>query len=52
MKYLIAGKPRQEATKLLLALPGIEAATVEGDDNTKLPKTFTAIHFLILIRSS
>ncbi len=52
MKYLIAGKPRQEAIKLLLSLPGIEAATIEGDDNTKLPKTFTAIHFLILIRSS
>jgi hypothetical protein len=49
MKHLIAGKPRREAITLLLAMPGIETATVEGDDQTPLPKSLDALHLSIIV---
>jgi hypothetical protein len=52
IKHLIAGKPRQEAIKLLVAMPGIETATVEGDDQTKLPKNLDALHLRIIVPTS
>jgi hypothetical protein len=52
MKHRIAGKSRQEAIQLLLAMPGIATATVAGEDNTKLPKNFHAIHLRIIVPQS
>jgi hypothetical protein len=52
IKHLIAGKPKHEAIKILLSLPGIERASIEGEDNTKLPKNLTSIHFQIIVQSS
>jgi hypothetical protein len=52
MKHLIAGKSRREAITLLLAMPGIETATVEGDDQTKLPKSLDALHLSIIVPTS
>jgi hypothetical protein len=52
IKQLIAGKPRQEALHLILALPGIMKAAIEWDENTKLPKSLTDIHFHIIVHSS
>jgi hypothetical protein len=49
LKHLIAGKPRREAIPLLLAMPGIETATVEGDDQTLLPKSLDALHLRIIV---
>lgn len=52
IKHLIAGKARQEAIKLLLSLPGIEAATLEGENTTTLPKSLDAIHLRIIVPTS
>jgi len=52
MKHLIAGKLRQEAIKLLLSLPGIETATLEGDGTPQLPKSFDAIHLRMIVPNS
>jgi len=50
IKLLIAGKPRVEAIKVLLSLPGIERASIEGEDNSRLPKNITSMHFQIIIQ--
>ncbi len=52
IKLLIAGKPRDEAVKILVSLPGIDRASIEEEDNTKLPKNITSIHFQIIVQSS
>jgi hypothetical protein len=52
MKHRIAGKSRQEAIKLLVAMPGIETATIERDDQTKLPKSLDALHLRIIVPQS
>ncbi len=49
IKHLIAGKPRQEAIKLLLSLPGIEQASIVWDEHTRLPKNVDTFHFVILV---
>ncbi len=51
IKLLIAGKPKDEAIKVLLSLPGIERASIEGDDNSRLPRNITSIHLQIIIQS-
>ena len=49
MKYLIAGKTKSVALRLIRSLPGIEEVLVNGiDDLTKLPKVVNAIHVVIL----
>jgi hypothetical protein len=50
IKQLIAGKSKQVALKLLLSLPGVENASIEGYDTTKLPKNITSIHFNIVVK--
>ncbi len=50
IKQLIAGKSKQTALKLLLSLPGVKSASIEGDENTKLPKNITGIHFQIIVQ--
>jgi hypothetical protein len=52
MKHLIAGKPKQEAIKLLLSLPGIEQASIRGEEHTKLPESLDALHFVIFVPNS
>jgi hypothetical protein len=52
IKHLIAGKSKQVALKLLLSLPGVERALIEGEDNSKLPKNITSIHLHIIVQSS
>jgi hypothetical protein len=52
MKHRIAGKSRREAIQLLLAMPGIETVTVEGDDQTPLPKSLDALHLSIIVPQS
>ncbi|HEY6409291.1 MAG TPA: hypothetical protein VIY29_17665, partial [Ktedonobacteraceae bacterium] len=50
IKELIAGKARHEALTLLLSVPGIEAATLEGEDRTtRLPKSLDALHLRMII---
>ena len=39
IKRLITGRTKQEALHILASLPGIEKASMNWDDNTKLPKT-------------
>src|SRR5258708_1543539 len=51
MKQLIAGKLPHYALRALLALSGIESAAIGGDDTTKLPKDFNAIHFTIITQN-
>jgi hypothetical protein len=52
IKHLIAGKSKQVALKVLLSMPGIERVSIEGNDNPKLPKNITSIHFQIIVQSS
>ncbi len=51
MKQRIAGKPKQEALKLLLSLPGIEKASIVWNEPTKLPNDLNAIHLVILVEA-
>ncbi len=51
IKQLISGRPRDEAIKVLLSLPGIERASIEGENNSRLPKNITSIHLQIIIQS-
>ncbi len=50
IKQLIAGKSKQTALKLLLSLPGVKSASIEGYDTTKLPKNITSFHFHIVVQ--
>ncbi len=52
MKQLIAGKPKQEAIKLLLSWPGIEKASIRWDEETKLPESLNALHLVIFVPNS
>ncbi len=52
MKQLIAGKSKQEALTLLLSWPGIEQASIRWDEQTKLPESLNAIHFVIFVPNS
>ena len=49
IKTIIAGKTKQEALQILAALPGIEQASIRWDEDTKLPESLNAIHFVILV---
>jgi hypothetical protein len=51
IKQRIAGKSRQEAIKLLLALPGIEKASIRWDEQTKLPESLHAIDLVIIVEA-
>jgi len=52
IKTLIAGKPKQEAMRLLSSLPGIEHVAIAWRDDTKLPKDIHYIHLILLIQNS
>ena len=49
IKTIIAGKTKQEALQILATLPGIEQASIRWDEQTKLPESLNAIHFVILV---
>jgi len=48
IKALLAGKTKQDAPKLLAALPGIRSVAMQWDENTKLPKDPKYIHLVLL----
>jgi hypothetical protein len=48
LKNLIAGKPMQEAVRLLLAQPGIERVNVSGMIGTMLPRDSGRIHLRVV----
>jgi len=48
IKKLIAGKTKENAMQLLSALPGIERASIQWSDDTKLPKDTLYIHLVII----
>ncbi len=48
IKKLIAGKTKEKARQLLLALPGIKQVSMQWDANTKLPKDPRFIHLVII----
>src|SRR6266567_5155036 len=52
IKALIAGKTKQEALHLLSTVPGIKQATLQWDENIKLPKETTSIHLYIVVLNS
>ncbi len=52
IKTIIAGKPKQEAIKLLFSLPGIEQAAIQWDEQTKLPESLDALHLVIVVPKS
>ena len=52
IKRRIAGKTAQEARHIFSTLPGIKQATLEWDENIKLPKETTSIHLYILVLQS
>lgn len=50
IKQLLTGKRKYDAERLLLALPGIQKAVINGiDDLAKLPKDPNAIYILVII---
>jgi len=52
MKQLIAGKTKQQAVNVLLTQPGIKSVSMEWDEQTKLPKDTSHIHFIFLVPNS
>jgi len=48
IKTLIAGRSRQEALHILMSQPGIDKASIQWGDDTKLPKDTTKIHFVVI----
>ncbi len=48
IKMIIAGKTKQEALRLLTALPGIERVSMNWDESTKLPNNPDNIHIVMM----
>ena len=48
IKRLIKGRTKQEALHILASLPGIEKASMNWDDNTKLPRDSRYIHLVLI----
>ncbi len=48
IKKIIAGKTKEKALQLLSSLPGIERASIQWSDDTKLPKNVQYIHLVII----
>jgi Baseplate J-like protein len=48
IKRLIKGHTKQEALHILASLPGIEKASMNWDDNTKLPRDSRYIHLVLI----
>jgi len=52
LKRLIAGKTTEEARRILSSLPGIQSASLQWDENTKLPTNTQFIRFIIVVPNS
>jgi hypothetical protein len=51
IKQLVAGKRKLAALHVLLSMPGIQDAAIHGiDDLTKLPKSVSSIHVMIVVK--
>lgn len=48
IKRLIIGRTKQEALHILASIPGIEKASMNWDDNTKLPRDSRYIHLVLI----
>jgi hypothetical protein len=48
IKIIVAGKTKEKALQLLSSLPGIERASIQWSDDTKLPKDTRYIHLVII----
>jgi hypothetical protein len=48
IKAIIAGKTTQEALQMLAALPGIEQASIQWGDDTKLPTNTESIRVVVM----
>lgn len=50
IKKMIAGKPKDQAVKIIASMPGIERASLSWGDDTKLPKDRNNIHVVMLVQ--